>query len=209
MKKKCAVCNNLIDLTNEEVIARSIKYPNVNYCLCEECSEINVECSSNAPLIALDQVISESMQKDAEESIMNKILPSSSDLISLLSDMLSDKAESINKYIRDMKDTKESKEANKEANRETNRETNKVKIAKIKQSKEDKKNEQSKEVAYVAYSDKGIVEEFYEGTTLANAFNILVKKYGIDAVRTNKIKLFELNQIKPKIKETINYELDM
>ena len=76
-------------------------------------------------------------------------------------------------------------------------------------SKEDKKNEQSKEVAYVAYSDKGIVEEFYEGTTLANAFNILVKKYGIDAVRTNKIKLFELNQIKPKIKETINYELDM
>lgn len=216
MKKTCAVCKNLIDLNEEGISIKSVEFPGMYYCMCPECGNVNVDCSSNATLIALDQVVSENIHKDADKSII-KHLNTEVGLDNFL-EML---YESTNKALESLL-----KEGNKE--NEKNNPSNPIKVVKIsaepskKIAKEAKKDESKKsirkstikenednKIKHVAYAKGKMIKEFSEDIDMNSIFNELMDTYGIDAIKNEDVIVYEMKPIKPKFKEKLVYELDI
>ena len=79
----------------------------------------------------------------------------------------------------------------------------------IKVDNKDKTDIDQRDIAYVVYNRGKIVKEYSKNIDVATIFNELIEIYGIAAIATERVTLHEINQIKPKIKEKVVYELDM
>lgn len=239
MKKTCAVCKNLIDLNEEGVAVKSIEFPGMYYCMCSECGTINVDCSSNATLIALDQVVSDNIQKDAEKSIEDFLRKRMdfNEFLDMLCRSASRALESLaedNEKKQGEKDTKDesfgpikvvkisaepSKKNNKEAFDEAmkkceikKKESKAKKIVQkrpINESKHMENTKDSSNIKYISYSKGVILKDFKENMDIKAIFNELIDKHGIKAVMNEEVVLYEMKPVKPNFKEKITYELDM
>ena len=196
MKKKCAICKKIIDLSEEGVTIASKNYQSMNYCMCGQCGNVNVECSSNAALIALDQVISEPIQKDAEESISDFLQDKMDFDMSVVMDFIVD---GINK-IKEEKRNREPKETIKEdvtKNSTDNKIDNNSNI------------KDQRDVGYIVYNRGKVVKEYPKNANITKIFEELADIYGMPAIATERVTVHEVNQVKPKIKEKVTYEFEL
>jgi hypothetical protein len=150
----------------------------------------------------LAEGLSEIARKKIEESDL------SNDLKQILKGVLSELEVEIEKEIAPKETVKEDKDHQKKAiviNLHDAQE------AKTKDNEEEKimTRENHDDTAYVVLLDGDVHDEYTKDVTPIEIFNEMVAEFGEEAVINGDVKLYELKEIKPKLKKKITYVLDM